>query len=97
MRKPPLVEVTWRDAWTRNGDVSRKEAESLKLTERTTIGYFVNQDDTETRVAHTWDAPGPSSDEENFCDVTVIWTPCIVKLRYVERGPRKAKVEQSHD
>ncbi len=96
MRKPPLVEILWRDAWTRNGDVSRKEAESLKLTERTTIGYFVNQDATETRVAHTWDAPGASSDEENFCDVTVIWTPCIVKLRYVERGPRKIK-ETSHD
>jgi len=91
MKKPPLVECTWKDAWTKTGDLSKNEAVGLHLIERTTIGYFVSKDETETRIAHTWDAPGPANDEESFCDVTVIWTPCVVKLRYIERGPKKEK------
>lgn len=94
MKKPPLVEIVWNDAWTKNGDVSRKEASELQLLERTTIGYFISQDDVVTRIAHTWDAPGPANDEESFCDVTVIWTPCVVKLRYIERGPKTSKKVQ---
>lgn len=91
-KKPPLVECTWMDAWTKTGDVAPKEASELHLIERTSIGYLVSRDETETRIAHTWDAPGTAdNDEECFCDVTVIWTPCVKKLRYIERGPKKAK------
>lgn len=91
MKKPPLVEITWRDAWSKNEDMTREEAEVLHLCERTSIGYFVNQDPVETRIAHTWDPPGAANDKESFCDVTVIWTPCITKLRYVRGKPRAAK------
>jgi hypothetical protein len=71
--------------------MSPKEADELGLWERTTIGYFVSQDSKCTRIAHTWDAPSPENGDQCFCDVTIIWTACVKKLRYIERSPKKAK------
>lgn len=40
-----VVEVKWADAWIDTSDVSLKKAKKLKPVVRTTIGFFVGQND----------------------------------------------------
>lgn len=98
MTKPPLVEVTWTDARDDSTDGLRYPSDEIRLRinlryGRTTRGLLVHQDEEKTILAHDFDLPEKNDDDQRpeVGNFTVIPTGWVTRVRYIERGPRKAK------
>lgn len=91
MKKPPLVEVTWHDAFLRSSCATQADAEKDDdYTVRVTVGWLVTNNDKKVVVAMTIDPPG-LGEELEFDDRYTIPKKYVDTVRYVERGPRKPK------
>lgn len=91
MKKPPLVEVKWRDAFLRSS--SANLADALKDEEhaiRYTIGWLIVADERVVRVSMTFD-PGAAGEDPEYDDRYTIPRPYVEAIRYIERGPKRAK------
>lgn len=96
-RKPPQVVVVWTDAIDRPGECRLDDGEIKEKAKlrygRETGGFLVFKDDERVVLAHDYD-PAEATDEDQRPEVghfTVIPTGWVTKIRYIERGPQKAK------
>lgn len=87
--RPPLVEVTWRDACLRtvNCPVS-KVLEEAKLSVRNTAGYLVHKDDDITVLSITYDQ-AEADEEDHVDDLYTIPTGWVIAIKYKGRAPKK--------
>jgi hypothetical protein len=93
-RKPPLVEVTWDDAYTHtDAGTAEQSAKETPAAVRVSVGWLVRDDVDKLVVALTWDRqPGDEPDE--YDDRLFIPRAYVKCVRYVERKPRAPKAPQ---
>ena len=95
MRKPPLVVVTWRDAFLRSSAAT--QADAVKDDEhqiRFTVGWLVEDGEKVVRVAMTYDPNGPGEEPE-FDDRYTIPRPYVQEIRFITRRPRKKAAKET--
>lgn len=88
---PPLVVVTWHDAYLRSSAVTKEDAvKDAEYALRLTVGWLVEDNDRVVRLAMTYDPPDPGDDPE-YDDRYTILKQYVESVRYVTRKPRPKK------
>lgn len=100
-KKPPLVEVTWWDAWSdleKDGTVAGVMATHAYLLKRFTVGYLVGQTDLVVVLAHDFDPPITDDAEERVSHLTVIPVGWVKNIRVVGgKGKKNGKLKPSNE
>lgn len=93
MKKPPLVEVRWRDAFLRSSSATLEEAvQDDDYSLRFTAGWLVHDGDKKIILAMTFD-PGEPGEQPSFDDRYTIPRPYVDTIRYLTRRPKAGKKE----
>jgi hypothetical protein len=74
---PPIVEVLWKDTFTRTGWTEHRTVETGRADCRT-VGYLLKRDKNEVQVFSSW-----NSDERG--DTTVIDMRIVKSIRFLRK------------
>jgi hypothetical protein len=96
---PPIVEVTWRDAYISNtagtaDDTAKEPAHSTRYS----VGWCIRADEERVVLALTYDPPSNADESAEYDDRLFIPRAYVASIRYVRGGPRRRKKqEEQHD
>lgn len=94
MKKPPLVEIRWHDAFMRSSSATAGDAiKDDDYAVRYTVGWLVHDSETKVIVAMSYDPPAPGEEAE-YDDRYTIPKQYVQQIRYV-RKPRAAKKKET--